>query len=92
MPDRHADVDAEKDTTPSFGGRARQAWTIAKVELRRIFFTKRGIGVYVLAVLPALAFLGHGIDAKLQIDRLTRRGLVDAARMNSIQQGDTLRT
>jgi hypothetical protein len=90
VPDRHADVDAQKGTTPSFGGRARQAWTIAKVELRRIFFTKRGIGVYVLAVLPALAFLGHGIDAKLQIDRLTRRGLVDAARMNSIQQGDTL--
>jgi len=40
----------------SFSGRARQAWTIAKVELRRAFFAKRALWVYGLALLPALIF------------------------------------
>ena len=47
--------------------RARQAWTIARIELRRAFFAKRGLWVYALALLPALVFFGHGLDAKLRI-------------------------
>ena len=52
---------------PSRGGRARQAWTIARIELRRAFFAKRGLWVYVLALLPAVIFFGHGLDAKFRI-------------------------
>jgi len=70
-------------------GRARQAWTIAKIELRRAFFAKRGLWVYALALLPALAFFGHGVDAKLRIERLTQRGLSDPALVNGIQKGES---
>jgi len=74
----------------SFSARARQAWTIARIELRRAFFAKRGLWVYALALLPALAFLGHGIDAKTDIARYGRGGLTDPALMNTIQKGETL--
>jgi len=70
--------------------RARQAWTIAKIELRRVFFAKRGLWVYALGLLPALAFTGHAIDAKLETERLTRRGVTDPALMNSVQKGESL--
>ena len=76
--------------TRSFSARARQAWTIARIELRRAFFTKRGLWVYGLALLPAIIFFGHGLDAKWRIERLSRRGLTDSALMNSVQKGDTI--
>jgi hypothetical protein len=74
----------------SFSGRSRQAWTIATIELRRVFFARRGLWVYALALLPALVFCGHGVDAKLRIERLNRRGLADPALMNSVQKGEAL--
>ena len=40
----------------SLGGRSRQAWTIARIELRRAFFAKRSLWVYVLALLPSAIF------------------------------------
>ena len=52
----------------------RQAWTIAKIELRRAFFAKRSLWVYALALLPAVIFFGHGLEAKFRSDRLARRG------------------
>ncbi len=70
--------------------RARQAWTIARIELRRVFFARRGLWVYALALLPALAFCGHAFDAKLQTVRLTRRGLADPALMNTVRKGEAL--
>ena len=75
---------------PSLSSRAHQAWTIAKIELRRVFFAKRGLWVYALAALPALAFFGHAIDAKSDIARYSRNGLTDAALINSIQKGEAL--
>jgi hypothetical protein len=70
--------------------RARQAWTIARIELRRAFFAKRALWVYALAFLPAVVFFGHGVDAKLRMDRLARRGLADPALMTSAQKGEAL--
>jgi hypothetical protein len=74
----------------SFSVRARQAWTIARIELRRAFFARRGLWVYALALLPALVFFGHGLDAKWRIERLSRRGLTDQALMNSVQKGEAI--
>jgi hypothetical protein len=74
----------------SFSARARQAWTLARIELRRAFFAKRGLWVYALALLPALIFLAHAVDAKSDIARYGRNGLTDAALMNSLQKGETL--
>jgi hypothetical protein len=91
VPLRHAQGGAPRRRARSLGvARARQAWTIARIELRRAFFAKRGLWVYALALLPALIFLGHALDAKLRIDRLTRRGLTDTALMSSVQKGETL--
>ena len=70
--------------------RAKQAWTIARTELRRAFFARRGLWVYALALLPALVFFGHGIDAKWQMERLGRHGQVEPASINGVQKGETL--
>jgi hypothetical protein len=70
--------------------RARQAWTIARIELRRVFLARRGLWVFGLALLPALAFTGHAVDVSWQTQRLSRRGLADAALMNSAQKGEAL--
>jgi hypothetical protein len=72
----------------SLQGRARQAWTIAKIELRRAFFAKRSLWVYALALLPSVIFFGHGLDAKLRMDRLARRGQTTPALMDSIRDGE----
>jgi hypothetical protein len=68
---------------------ARQAWTIARIELRRVFFARRSLWVYALALLPSVIFFGHGLDAKLRIERLTRRSVVAPALMDSIREGET---
>lgn len=70
--------------------RAKQAWTIARIELRRAFFARRGLWVYALALLPSVIFLGHALDAKWRIERLSRGGLTDPALMNTVQKGETL--
>jgi len=74
----------------SFSARARQAWTIARTELRRAFLAKRGLWVYALALLPAIVFFGHGVDAKWRTDRLSRHGLTDPVVMNSVQKGEAI--
>jgi hypothetical protein len=74
----------------SFSARAHQAWTIARIELRRAFFAKRGLWVYALALLPAIMFFAHGLDAKWDVERLTRGGLTDQALMNSVQKGEAI--
>ena len=72
----------------SFSGRARQAWTIAKVELRRVFFAKRSFWVYGLALLPAVIFFGHGVETKLRSEQLARRGQTQPALMDSAREGE----
>jgi len=74
----------------SFSARARQAWTIARTELRRAFLAKRGLWVYALALLPAIVFFGHGVDAKWRTERLSRHGLTDPVVMNSVQKGEAI--
>jgi hypothetical protein len=74
----------------SFSGRARQAWTIARIELRRVFFARRGLWVYALALLPSLIFLGHGIEAKFRSERLARGGLTSPALLDSLRKGQTV--
>jgi hypothetical protein len=69
-------------------GRAAQAWTIAKIELRRAFFAKRSLWVYALALLPSVMFFGHGLEAKFRSDRLARRGVTSAALVDSVRKGE----
>ncbi len=76
----------------SFSSRARQAWTIARIELRRVFFAKRGLWVFALALLPALVFFGHGVDVKTDRARFAHGGLTDPVLMNTVHKGETLET
>ena len=73
---------------PSFQGRAWQTWTIASIELRRVFFARRSFWVYGLALLPSLIFFGHGLEAKFRSERLARRGVITPALMDSVQEGE----
>jgi F5/8 type C domain len=66
--------------------RARQAWTIARIELRRVFFARRSFWVYGLALLPSLIFFGHGLETKFRSERLARRGVIIPALMDSVQE------
>jgi hypothetical protein len=76
-------------TTRSFRDQARQAWTIAKIELGRVFFARRSFWVYGLALLPSVIFFGHGLDAKFRIERLARRGAITPALMDSVRDGES---
>jgi len=69
--------------------RTSQAWTIAKIELRRAFFAKRSLWIYALALLPSVIFFGHGLDAKFRAERLARRGVISPVLMDSIQDGES---
>jgi F5/8 type C domain len=69
--------------------RVKQAWTIAKLELRRAFFSKRAFWVYGLALLPSIIFFGHSFEAKIRRDRLSRHGLVSSALIDGVRKGET---
>jgi NedA-like, galactose-binding domain len=69
--------------------RARQAWTIAKIEVRRAFLSKRAFWVYGLALLPSVIFFGHGIELKIRRDRLSAHGLVPPLLIDSVRKGET---
>jgi ABC-type transport system involved in multi-copper enzyme maturation permease subunit len=73
----------------SFASRTAQAWTIARIELRRVFFAKRSIWVYGLALLPALIFSGHAFDAMSTINRLSRSSITPPAVIDSLQDGES---
>ena len=70
--------------------RARQAWTIARIELRRVLFAKRSFWVYPLALLPAVIFLGHGLEMKVRAERLTRRSLTPSALLETGREGESV--
>jgi len=70
--------------------RLRQAVTIARLELRRAFFSKRAFWVYGLALFPAVIFFGHGLEVKIRRDRLSARGLSSPALIDSAQKGETV--
>jgi len=69
--------------------RLRQVWTIARMQLQRVFFSKRSFWVYGLALFPSVMFLGHGIDVKLRQARGASY-MTPAAVLESIREGDTL--
>lgn len=63
--------------------------TIAKIELRRAFLSKRALWVYLLALFPAVMFFGHGMDVRMKRDRWSSRGLTPAAAIDSVTAGAT---
>jgi ABC-type transport system involved in multi-copper enzyme maturation permease subunit len=68
--------------------RMRQAWTIAQLQLRRVFFSKRSFWVYLLALFPAVIFFGHGLEVTIRASRWADRA-TPAKVLESIREGDT---
>jgi hypothetical protein len=68
----------------------RQAWTIAKIELRRAFLSKRALWVYALALFPAVIFFGRSLHVKYQRAEFSARAMTTPALMDSIQTGETV--
>jgi len=67
---------------------AKQVLTIARLEVRKAFLSKRGLWVYVLALFPAVIFLVHGFDVKLKRQRWSSQ-ITDHALLESVQAGET---
>jgi hypothetical protein len=67
----------------------KQAWTIAKIEMRRAFFSRRAFWVYGLALFPTVIFLGHFAMVKFQRIRLSSADITPPALMDSLQEGET---
>ncbi len=68
--------------------RARQAWAITRLELRRAFFSKRSFWVYLLALFPTIIFFVYGVQIKIDQSRWLGRE-VDASLLEAIREGDT---
>jgi len=66
-----------------------QIWIIAKLEMRRAFFSKRALWVYLLALFPAVIFIGHGISVKMQRDEYAGKAVVSAAVLDRMAVGST---
>ncbi len=69
--------------------RLRQALLIARLEVRRAFFSKRGFWVYGLALFPMLIFLGHGLEVKWKREAWSKSA-ASRAQLDTIAEGQTL--
>src|SRR5438093_12824985 len=68
--------------------RLRQVWTIARLQLLRVFFSKRSFWVYLLALFPSVIFFGHSIEVTIRRDRWASR-ITSPVKLESIREGDT---
>jgi hypothetical protein len=68
----------------------RQAWTIARIELRRAFLSKRALWVYALALFPAVIFFGRSLHVKYRRTEYSSHAMTTPALMDSIQTNETV--
>lgn len=68
--------------------RLRQVWIIARLEMRRAFFSKRALWVYLLALFPSVIFIGNGVDIFIKRNRWRAAGTTPAAILDSVRKGD----
>lgn len=64
----------------------RQARTIASLELRRVFFSRRSFWVYLLALFPSVIFIGHAVETKVRQKNWSDR-ITPAETLASIREG-----
>jgi hypothetical protein len=66
--------------------RLRQTRAIAGLQLSRVFFSRRSLWVYLLAIFPSVIFLVHGIKMKIDY-KLMPSHITSTAILESISQG-----
>src|SRR5256885_2407954 len=86
MPDRRRGVDSMMSLWWA------QIRAVIRLEMRKTFFAKRGLWVYLLALAPVALFLGHSID--MMRNREGRQAIaaahpVSTEALNSITNGMT---
>jgi len=64
-----------------------QIWIIAKLEMRRAFFSRRALWVYLLALFPAVLFFGHGISVQYRRSEYAGKPVTPAAVLDRIPVG-----
>lgn len=64
----------------------RQIWTIARLQLSRVFFSRRSFWVYLLAIFPSVIFLGHGIKMKIDYQSMSSH-ITSSAILDSFSPG-----
>ena len=67
----------------------QQIWMIAKLELGRVFFSRRSFWVYLLAIFPTVIFLGHALDFSLKAKQWGGDRKTSAEALNQVQTGMT---
>ncbi len=70
-----------------------QVLAIIRLEMRKTFFARRGLWVYLLAFAPLLLFMGHVFLAphqRHQLERIAREHPVSSEAMQAVQPGMTL--
>lgn len=72
-----------------FWFRLRQALLIARLEVRRAFFSKRAFWVYGLALFPLILFVGHGLEVTAKRRNWAQSRIPDD-RMDRVAEGQTL--
>ena len=67
--------------------RLRQIWIIARLQLRRVFFARRSLWIFFLALFPSIIFLGHGIKVKIDT-RFMSSHITSASVLEAVSNGD----
>ena len=67
--------------------RLRQTWTIALLQMRRVFLSRRSAWVYALALFPAFAFFIHGLEVQFKRSDWAEQ-VTPAAAFVAIDEGD----
>lgn len=68
--------------------RLRQVQIIAGLQSRRVFFARRSLWVYLLALFPAVAFFAHGLEVKMLRDRMADQ-ITPVRVLESLRDGAT---
>ena len=64
-----------------------QVRTIAKLEIGRAFFSRRALWVYLLALFPAVIFIGHGVDVTYKKQRWSAHGATPSNVLEGFSNG-----
>ncbi len=69
--------------------RLRQVCTIMRLQLRRVFFSRRSAWVYLLALFPAVIFFVHGLQVKVMqrdwADKITPVSVLETIRKGDLE-------
>ena len=72
----------------STAARLQQVWTITRLQLRRVFFSRRSFWVYLLALFPAVAFFGRAFETEFNRTRWASQA-TPAATLESVREGES---